>query len=78
MKVRLSTTVDAELLASVRASGTWATDAALVEAAFHALLRELRRAEIDAAYGESFERVPVDTADDWGSLTDFLDAAARS
>lgn len=76
-KVRVSTTVDADLLARAREIYSGRTDASLVEAALQALLHQHRSAEIDAAYLRAYRDAPVDEPDDWGDLTAFADAAAR-
>lgn len=76
-KARVSTTVDAELLARARKAHSGRTDASLVEAALEALLRQQRAAEVDAAYLRAYRETPVDTRDEWGDLASFLDAAAR-
>lgn len=78
MRVRLSTTVDADLLAAAREVHGGTTDASVVEAALEALLREHRRAVVDREYQRAYRDHPVDQPDDWGDLSDFLDAAARS
>lgn len=76
-KVRISTTVDADLLARARRAHGGTTDASVVEAALEALLREHRESEIDQAYERAFREHPEDTPDDWGDLESFLDEAAR-
>lgn len=76
-KVRVSTTVDADLLARARTSFAGRTDAALVEAALKALLHQHRTAEVDQAYLRAYQETPADTPDEWGDLASFLDAAAR-
>lgn len=76
-KVRVSTTVDEELLLRARDLKRGSTDASLVEAALEALLREHRSAEIDKAYLDAYRRIPVDTPDEWGNLSAFLDEAAK-
>ena len=76
-KVRVSTTVDADLLARARETHAGRTDASLVEAALKALLRQHRSAEIDAAYRRAYRDAPVDEPDEWGDLAAFVDAAAR-
>ncbi len=76
-KVRVSTTVDADLLARARKIFSGRTDASLVEAALEALLQQHRSAEIDAAYLRAYRDTPVDQRDDWGDLAAFADAAAR-
>lgn len=76
-KVRVSTTVDADLLDRARKAHAGQTDASLVEAALEALLRQHRAAEVDAAYLRAYREKPANTPDEWGDLTTFLDAAAR-
>lgn len=76
-KVRVSTTVDVELLDRARKAHEGPTDASLVEAALEALLREHRAAEVDQAYLAAYRRNPVDTKDEWGDLSAFLDEATR-
>lgn len=68
MKVRLSTTVDEQLLTAARAAGGHRTDASLLEAALTAYLGTLRAAEIDARYAQAYAEHPLDTADEWGDL----------
>ena len=75
-RVRVSTTVDQDLLLQARALvGT--SDAKLLDEALQALLVRHRAAEIDAAY-EAYDRVPIDAPDDWGDLASWLDAAGRT
>lgn len=76
-KVRLSTTVDGELLSRARKLHAGPTDASLLEAALEALLRQHREAEIDRDYLRAYQEQPVETRDEWGGLTSFLDKAAR-
>lgn len=76
-KVRVSTTVDADLLERARAVHGAATDASLVEASLQALLRSHRAAEIDEAYLRAYREAPADLPDEWGDLGSFLDEAAR-
>lgn len=76
-KMRVSTTVDADLLARARKVHGGRTDASMVEAALEALLAQHRSAEIDAAYRRAYRDAPVDEPDEWGDLAAFLDAAAR-
>lgn len=75
--VRLSTTVDGDLLAKAREINPGATDSTLVEAALRLLLREHRRAKIDAAYAKAYAD-GNDAVDEWGDLNAFLDAAVAS
>ena len=49
-RIRLSTTVDAELLGSARTVRPGITDAALIDEALGALLARYRSAEVDASY----------------------------
>ncbi len=74
-RVRVSTTVDEATLAEARALG-FANDAALVDAALDALVKSRRSAEIDRSY-EAYDRVPLDTPDEWGNPAAFRDALAR-
>lgn len=76
-RARLSTTVDAELLAAVRKLHEGETDASIVEAALSALLAEHRDAAIDATYA-AYDRLPLDAPDAWGDLASFTEAAAAS
>jgi hypothetical protein len=76
-RVRVSTTVDAELLARARGVGAGATDAALLDAALQALLARHRASEIDAAY-RAYDEHPLDEPDEWGDLASFREGAAAS
>lgn len=76
-RIRVSTTVDGELLADARAATKSRSDAALLDLALSALLAEHRRAEIDASY-EKYEEHPLDEPDEWGDLASFRSAAAAS
>jgi hypothetical protein len=76
-RIRLSTTVDAELLASARSVRSGMTDAALIDEALGALLARYRSAEIDAAYAAYDER-PADEPDEWGDLASWRRAAGAS
>jgi Bacterial antitoxin of type II TA system, VapB len=76
-RIRLSTTVDAELLQSARHLGLGATDAALVDEALRALLVRHRSAEVDASYA-AYDDHPVDEPDAWGDLASWRQAAASS
>lgn len=68
MKVRVSTTVDEQLLAAARAAGDHPTDASLLEAALTAYLETHRKAETDAAYTRAYAAHGVDEPDAWGDL----------
>lgn len=76
-RARISTTVDADLLAEARGIDGGAMDSAMVEAALRALLDRHRAAAIDAAYA-AYDEHPVTESDAWGDLASFRQAAARS
>ena len=73
-RIRLSTTVDAELLTSARAAHSGATDAALIDEAPAALLTQHRSAEVDAGYS-AYDEHPADEPDEWGDLASWRSAA---
>ena len=75
--MRVSTTVDQELLASARQLRATLTDAALLDEALAALLDRHRAAEIDAAYA-GYDEHPLEEPDAWGDLASFREAAAAS
>lgn len=78
-RIRLSTTVDPELLARARALYEGPkSDASLIDAALTAFLAGHRRAEIDAAYAMAYAAQPVDSQDEWGDLESFALAAQRA
>ena len=76
-RVRVSTTVDEELLAEARNLRKGATNAALLDEALKALLARNRASRIDASYAAYAEH-PVDEPDAWGDLASFREAAAAS
>ena len=76
-RVRVSTTVDEQLLARARQAHSDLADSALVDAALSALLARIRTVEIDAAYA-AYDTQPVDADDEWGDLASFRTAAAAS
>jgi hypothetical protein len=76
-RVRVSTTVDEELLVEARRARSELPDSALLDEALGALLARTRAAEIDASYAV-YESVPLATSDEWGDLASFRDAAAAS
>jgi hypothetical protein len=76
-RIRVSTTVDGDLLARAREATGGGSDAALLDQALAALLASHRRAEVDRAYA-AYDRHPVDEADEWGDLASFRSAAAAS
>ncbi len=75
-RTRLSTTVDAVLLADARRLNS-GTDAALIDAALQSLLVRHRAAEVDASYA-AYDDQPLDQPDEWGDLASFRQAAAAS
>jgi len=75
-RIRISTTVDDATLAAARALGL-GNDAMLIDAALAALVAAHRSAEIDRSY-EAYDRMPLDTPDEWGDLASFLGALDRS
>lgn len=76
-RVRISTTVDGQLLAAARQSYAEVNDAALIDEALAALLARSRAVEIDAAYA-AYDRLPLDAGDEWGDLASFRAAAGSS
>lgn len=77
-RTRISTTVDRDLLDAARKAEGGATDAELVGTALAALIRQHRRAEIDAGYELAYAANPIDGADEWGDLASFREAAGSS
>lgn len=77
-KVRVSTTVDADLLARARLAHGATTDASLLEAALSALLEARRRVEVDAAYDRTYAAAPATEPDAWGDLASWRERAASS
>ncbi len=76
-RVRVSTTVDEELLTAARNLRSGLNDAALLDEALAALQRQHRATEIDEAY-EAYDRHPLDERDEWGDLATFREAAGTS
>jgi hypothetical protein len=76
-RIRLSTTVDAELLSGARSVRSGLTDAALVDEALGALLARHRAAEVDASYA-AYDDHPADEPDEWGDLASWRRAAGAS
>lgn len=76
-RVRVSTTVDGELLAKARRLRSQSNDATLLDEALRSLVAANRSGEIDAAYA-AYDRYPVDDPDEWGSLAEFRTAASES
>jgi hypothetical protein len=76
-RTRLSTTVDATLLANARSARSGVSDAVLVDEALTALLARHRATEVDASYA-AYDEHPLDEPDEWGDLASFREAAATS
>ena len=76
-RVRVSTTVDGDLLAEVRRLRSGANDAKLLDEALGALVARNRTSEIDAAYA-AYGEFPIDDSDEWGNLAAFRAGAAAS
>jgi len=76
-RIRVSTTVDKDLLTTARTLRSDLNDAALIDAALEALLARQRSAELDASY-RAYDEMPIDTPDEWGNLASFRAAAAAS
>ena len=76
-RIRLSTTVDAELLGSARSVRSGVTDAALIDEALGALLARHRSAEVDASYAV-YDEQPPGQPDEWGDLASWRRAAGES
>jgi len=76
-RVRVSTTVDGDLLAEARIRRSGASDAVLLDEALRALLARHRAGEIDGAYA-AYDKHPLDEPDEWGDLQSFREAAGAS
>jgi len=76
-RVRVSTTVNGELLMTARRLRAGSNDAALLDEALGAFVARNRASEIDAAYA-AYDEVPMEDDDDWGSLAAFRAGIATS
>ena len=76
-RIRLSTTVDADLLSEARRVHSGTTDAALIDDALRALMVRHRSMEIDAAY-VAYDEHPIGEPDEWGDLDSWRRAAGVS
>jgi hypothetical protein len=76
-RTRISTTVDADLLALARAARWGLADSVLIDEALAALLVRHRAAETDAAYA-AYDARPLAESDEWGDLASFRTAAGAS
>ncbi len=75
-RVRISTTVDEATLTAARGLGL-GNDAATIDAALAALVAAHRRAAIDRSY-EAYDRIPLNTPDEWGDLESFMQSVDRA
>ena len=75
---QISTTVDSQLLAKARGTGSWSSDARMVYSALAALLTAYRSAEVDRAYAAAYGEHPIDEPDQWGDLASFRDAGSAT
>jgi len=76
-RVRVSTTVDEELLRRARQARRGKPDSVLIDEALEALVARHRAAQLDAAYAK-YDEYPLDERDEWGDLASFRDAAGAS
>lgn len=77
-RVRVSTTVDGDLLAQARELRPGGTDAGLLDEALRALVARHRAGRIDAAYAAAYDQHPLSEPDAWGDLASFRQAAGAS
>lgn len=77
-RIRVSTTVDSELLGAARNALGGTTDSQLIDLALRALLARYRSAEIDASYEAAYAAHPIDEPDEWGDLASFAQAASAT
>lgn len=73
-RVRISTTVDPQLLTQARALEPGSSDAVLVRKALLALLAQHRQTRVDADYEQAYRLHPPDEPDEWGDLRSFGEA----
>ena len=76
-RIRLSTTVDPELMDGARKAHPGATNASVIDEALRALMARHRSAEVDASYAV-YDEHPLDESDEWGDLASWRSAVARS
>ena len=76
-RVRVSTTVDEDLLAEARRASGGRPDAVLIDEALRSFLLRHRAAELDVEY-DVYDAHPFEERDEWGDLASFRDAAAAS
>ncbi len=73
-RIRLSTTLDQQLLEEARHARAGKTDSVLIDEALAALLAKDRATEVDAAY-TAYDSHPLTERDEWGDLSSFREAA---
>ena len=76
-RVRVSTTVDEQLLADARRAMDGRPDAAVIDEALRSLLLRHRAAELDAQYA-AYDEHPLEEPDEWGDLASFRAAAGST
>jgi len=76
-RVRLSTTVDEQLLEDARRVREGKPDSIVIDDALAALLARHRSAQVDAAYA-AYDEHPLGEQDEWGDLAAFREAAGAS
>lgn len=76
-RIRVSTTVDEDLLVTARRVSGGQPDAVLVDEALRSFLLRHRAAELNAEY-DAYDVHPLDEPDDWGDLASFRGTAAAS
>lgn len=77
-RTALSTTVDDGLLTEARAVTAATSDAALLDQALSALLRQHRSDQVNHRCYATYDERPLDEPDEWGDLASFRTAAGSS
>jgi len=76
-RVRLSTTVDEQLLEDARRVLEGKPDSVVIDGALAALIARHRSAQVDVAY-MAYDEHPLAEPDEWGDLATFREAAGAS
>jgi hypothetical protein len=76
-RVRVSTTVDEQLLTCARRALNGQPDAVVIDEALRSLLLRHRAAQLDAEYA-AYDDHPIEEPDAWGDLASFRAAAAAT